>query len=177
MGQGRLAGALLFRGQQAATAGSDGCSMAGEPLAGLWILAALPFDPGFWGEAVLPLLPAQLAAGHHTLSHQPWMVVDSSDLQGCLWPGYIYMLLFKSKAVFKIIPFSPLLFSFRLKDTLPLQLIRRKKEGMRCSGSSLLLVLWQDPSTKLWVLVTSQRAWGKPVLPSRSSCFPCPTPG
>lgn len=47
--------------------------MAGEPLAGLWIFAALPSDHGLWGEAVLPLLLAQLAAGHHTLSQLGWL--------------------------------------------------------------------------------------------------------
>lgn len=68
------------------------------------------------------------------------MVVDSSALQGCFGPASICLLL-KSKAIFKTIPFSPVLFSFRLKGT-PLQIRRRKKGGMGCCGCSLLLVLW-----------------------------------
>lgn len=73
-------------------AGSDGCCMAGDPLAGLWFSLPYPSDPGLWGEPVLPLLPAQLLLD--TTQYHSLPGCHSSDLQGCFWPGYICLLLF-----------------------------------------------------------------------------------
>lgn len=47
--------------------------MAGDPWQDSGSLLPYPCDPGLWGEPGLPLLPAQLAAGHLTVPQLVWL--------------------------------------------------------------------------------------------------------